>query len=46
MHDDDSKENRGKPKEHLLEWVRKKTGYVCTAVLFVVAFLTFCCFAN
>ncbi|CAF3725966.1 unnamed protein product [Adineta steineri] len=26
MLDDNSKENRGKPKEHLLEWVRKKTG--------------------
>ncbi|UJR08743.1 hypothetical protein I4U23_013000 [Adineta vaga] len=25
-YDDDSKENRGKPKENLLEWVRKKTG--------------------
>ncbi|CAF1053347.1 unnamed protein product [Adineta ricciae] len=27
MCDDDSKENRGKPKDHLLEWVRKKTGF-------------------
>ncbi len=29
MFDDDSKDNRSKPKETLLEWVRKKTtGYV------------------
>ena len=29
MYDDDSKDNRSKAKEALLEWVRKKTtGYV------------------
>jgi hypothetical protein len=28
MLDGDSKDKRGKPKEHLLDWVRKKTGYV------------------